>query len=396
MEINYEEILTEWCYRLPKGFPTIVDGKFGDDEEIIILNEILQEIGLKPLISTETNHIREAATEGAAFEEVIIAAWNNTKAPATHKISKDAGKKIVNELKRLGIKGEAASKLPTKGVEVTKEWSRFWEPESVPSATKTPKTDILIGNNRISIKMGAAQLMSGGQNESKATFYAALGSMKKTQDIVLKQIMQKLDLLTKGAVAKGSVESELKKGRDKFLSKANQVNNDVKVLLRTAFEQNPQFRLAFVREAMTGGTKFGTNSPAYAEYVLSSDSTGDKVHLFNATDASFLKKVANATDVTVRFKSTSVKRGQQKTGQYRYWTVVALGVKKLQEEFSKYEGQLLTEAILTNIYDKIKNYVRRVFAKIYDWLVSSIKNVIEFFDFEPQVDFNNEINFSNL
>jgi hypothetical protein len=49
MEINYEEILTEWCYRLPKGFPTIVDGKFGDDEEIIILNEILQERGMQPL-----------------------------------------------------------------------------------------------------------------------------------------------------------------------------------------------------------------------------------------------------------------------------------------------------------------------------------------------------------
>lgn len=54
MNIDYEEILLEWSYRLPKGFPTIVDGKFGSRDEVIILNQILEERGLQPMEVPET------------------------------------------------------------------------------------------------------------------------------------------------------------------------------------------------------------------------------------------------------------------------------------------------------------------------------------------------------
>ena len=159
--------------------------------------------------------IKEAVTEGAVFEEVIVAAWNGTPEPKTNSIAPGAGKNIVKYLKAQNITGESASKLATKGVEVTSDWSKFWLPESVPPTTKTPKTDILIGKNRISLKMGPAQLMSGGPNESKATFYAALKSMEKSgQDVdseLFKDIWSKISTLTKGAISKGKVEGELKK-----------------------------------------------------------------------------------------------------------------------------------------------------------------------------------------
>ena len=45
MQINFDDILAEWSYRLPKGFPTVVDGKFVDKAEVEILNEILHEVG---------------------------------------------------------------------------------------------------------------------------------------------------------------------------------------------------------------------------------------------------------------------------------------------------------------------------------------------------------------
>ncbi len=41
--ISWDDILTEWSYRLPKGYPTIVDGVFTEYEEVKILNEILEE-----------------------------------------------------------------------------------------------------------------------------------------------------------------------------------------------------------------------------------------------------------------------------------------------------------------------------------------------------------------
>ena len=37
-----------------------------------------------------------------------------------------------------------------------------------------PKTDIVVGKDRISVKTGDAQLMSGGRSEALATFYTEL------------------------------------------------------------------------------------------------------------------------------------------------------------------------------------------------------------------------------
>lgn len=343
-----------------------------------------------------TCYLKEDATEGAVFEEVIVSAWNGTTPPKTKNIPNDAGPKIVDYLKSKGITGKTASKLPTKGVEVTKEWSKFWLPEKVPSSTKTPKTDILIGSNRISLKMGAAQLMSGGVNESKATFYAALKSIGESDDALFNSIWQKMNNLTKGATAKGKVEGELKSGKDEFLKKANDINNEVKVLLKNAFATNDEFRKEFVREAMTGEKKFGENSKAYAEYILSSDPSGNNPHLYEATDEEFLSKVARKTDVTVRFKSTSIKSKGVKTGEYRYWTVVALGVKKLEEEIEQHNGVYLTEGIISGIFQRVKNYLIPIFQKVYEWLKMSVKNIIEFFELQPDVSFHNQIDFTKL
>jgi len=57
-KINWNDIMTEWCYRIPKGYPTVVDGVFTEYEEVKILNEILEEklgetIALPEVASTE-------------------------------------------------------------------------------------------------------------------------------------------------------------------------------------------------------------------------------------------------------------------------------------------------------------------------------------------------------
>lgn len=44
-----DDILLEWSYRCPKGYPTIVDGKFVDREEVTILNEILVQNNQLPI-----------------------------------------------------------------------------------------------------------------------------------------------------------------------------------------------------------------------------------------------------------------------------------------------------------------------------------------------------------
>ena len=53
------------------------------------------------------NYLNEDATEGAVFEEVIVAAWNGKPAPKTETIAPDAGKKIVKYLKSQSITGKS-------------------------------------------------------------------------------------------------------------------------------------------------------------------------------------------------------------------------------------------------------------------------------------------------
>lgn len=48
---DFAEIVEEWSYRLPKGYPTMVDGKFTEYEEVKILNEILKERGFGETVS---------------------------------------------------------------------------------------------------------------------------------------------------------------------------------------------------------------------------------------------------------------------------------------------------------------------------------------------------------
>lgn len=49
MHIDIDKILEDTCYKLPKGYPTIVNGVFTEREEIIIINEVLEAKGLPTL-----------------------------------------------------------------------------------------------------------------------------------------------------------------------------------------------------------------------------------------------------------------------------------------------------------------------------------------------------------
>ena len=71
------------------------------------------------------------------------------------------------------LKGVQAEQYGRAGARLTSFWKGYGATDT------TPKTDILIGNMRFSLKIGDAQLMSGGPAESMATFYAALENSDK-------------------------------------------------------------------------------------------------------------------------------------------------------------------------------------------------------------------------
>ncbi len=343
---------------------------------------------------------REHLTEGntsAAFEmeRVIVAAAGGPSFTAKDKkITPDAGDKIV---KTLNLKGKGA--MPKNSYDVTPEWSKHFA-KGVKGGTKTPKTDFLIGDKRISLKTGdGAQLMSGGKEEATATFYAAINSGK----IPIKGEIKKLESHFKGMLPattpemKGSAGDLVKNQKSDIVNKANEVHMQFKKDLRDVFKNNKDFAYAFTFEAMTGVQKFGRKGVGAAQYFLITDWDGDPCKIHDAfKEKAYVKKIAGQVVPEARFKSSSKKKMVSgvgtKTGFYNIYSAVGLGLTKMTEELDSLEGELLTEALLDKIkgvWTKFTTYLKKIFDQAVAWIGDSWDKLFQFLNLEPEVAFNN-------
>ena len=346
--------------------------------------------------SYKTFVLQEALTS-AAFEMeklIVSAAGGPAYTPRDKKISPDAGEKIIKDLK---LKGQGA--MPKDAYEVTSDWSQYF-PKGVKGGTKTPKTDFFVGKKRISLKTGdGAQLMSGGPDEATATFYAACKAGNIPIDGAIKTLEGYFSQMIGSTVpdVKGNAKQLVKSKESEIINKTNEIHLNFKKDLRDIFSNNAKFANAFTYEAMTGVEKFGKRSPAAAQYFLVTPWTGDPADIHNAfTDKDYVKKIAGRVRPEARFKSGSKKKMisgvTQKTGFYRIYSVVGLGLKKMQNEMLELEGELLTEAILDrikSIWNKFKTYIARAWESVKTWIGNSWQRLVQFLGLEPMMFFNN-------
>lgn len=375
----------------------------------------------------------EGKTEGAALEKYIVDQWNspNKKIVINNpKIDAEAPTKIVNFLKKKGLSG-TARKLATED-QLSSEWSSFFT-KGVKASTRTPKTDIIIGSSRISLKMGAAQLMSGGAPEAKATFFAAYAQVKGLKESVETEVTKEFKELEESMTRLGNPENaggetfKLQQNKDgttpqlkdlkgkpgsgeinksyaavkakkanaqqKMVAKMDTINNNVKKLLQNAFVANPKFGSAFVQEAITGEVKFGARSNSCAEYVLCSDITGTNSEYHKSKDPSFISHALSLSQPICRFKSTSSSKGTR-----NIWQVVAIVMGKydetMEECYNFSDGKVLTEGVLDWLrkkWSQFKSFVSNTWNSAYEWITSSAENLFSFFNVEPQMQFKNEI-----
>jgi len=332
----------------------------------------------------------EGRSRGEAMEHAIVTAVNGKEATQPG-IPKGAGTKVAKAT-RLSGKAEV---LGASQLEVSDIWSQYWPGGKVPASTKTPKTDIMVGRKKISLKTGdAAQLMSGGVNESTATFYAAVDRMgidPDTEGGIFKKIEDAVLSLAPASVAAGDLKGEIQKGKDKAVMRANAAHKILQKDLNSLFQSNPQFGFEFIYEAMTGEVKFGGNLGTCTHF-LTCEFDGENAHLIPVTNEQYVRKILKRTKVSVRFKTTSQKTGGKKTGAYKYWSVVGLVTNKLLEEIES-AGDLLTEGILSNIIQKVKDFAMRTWNKVKEWVSKSWQNLLDFLGFEPVVSFQNNISF---
>ena len=335
----------------------------------------------------------QGRSRGEAMEHAIVTAVNGKEKPQKG-IPKGAGKKVVDTLGSK-ISGKA-DVLGASQVEVSDLWSQYWPGGKVPSSTKTPKTDIMIGKKKISLKTGgAAQLMSGGKNESTATFYAAVDQLGIDPDEaggIYKKIENAILNLAPASVAAGPLKAEIAKGKDEAVNRADAAHKVLMGDMNKLFISNPKFAFEFCYEAMSGDVKFGKNMGACTHF-LTCDFDGEKAHLVPVSNSAYVNKVVKKTKVSVRFKSTSEKSGGSKTGRYKYWSAVGLVTNKLDEEIEA-AGDLLTEGILSNIISKVKAFAVNLWRKITVYISKSWTNLIDFLGLTPDVKFKNDIDFT--
>ena len=338
----------------------------------------------------KTYLVEAAASRGEEMEHHIVNAVNGDAPPkGKYDIPDDAGTHVKAFLAKKGVKGKGKV-LGDGNIQVSKEWSEFWPGGKVPASTKTPKTDFVIGSTRISLKAGdSAQLMSGGRNESVATFYTALHSVEGMQKDIVNKLTTMFEGLAPASLAKDKLGKEIKRGKDEMVMKANAAHKELMGELRSIFASSASFANAFAYEAMSGEVKFGPSSPGSCTHFLTTSFDGKKNKLTPVSNDAYVAKIAKQMKVSVRFKTSSEKKtvdGKKvKTGNYKYWSAVGLIVDKLEESFGEVEGQMLTEGVIMNIVNKVKDFVKKIFKKIKDYLQKSFYNVVQFLEAEPVV-----------
>jgi hypothetical protein len=90
--VDWDRILDEVSYKLPKGYPTIVDGVFTEREEIIIINEALVAEGLSTLPLPEATSpynqgVADSILASSAFKNLINIQKVDSSTPSKNKVS---------------------------------------------------------------------------------------------------------------------------------------------------------------------------------------------------------------------------------------------------------------------------------------------------------------------
>ena len=297
----------------------------------------------------------------------------------------EAGKRIAQDIKdyfKLGnnVKAEQYGRAKSG---LTSFWKQFGATDT------TPKTDILIGDKRLSLKIGMAQLMSGGKAESMATFNAAMEKSKIEESVQLKKVVTIFDNFVTASLAPSQLRPIIKSGSNELVNQGEDAHKTIMAELGTLFQTNEQFKIEFAREAMSGFMKYGEDSNAAAEFMVVSDHSGSSTKIKSVYDDAYCKQIADQMKLQARFKSSSRKIKGKKTGEYNFWSVISLIVDARLNE----EAEQLDENAFRRMLQKVKGKIGSYISKASQFVRGKISNVLKFFGAEPEVKVNNKVQF---
>ena len=325
----------------------------------------------------ENNGVKFNLSASGISPKVYKTVKNN---PVAMESGKLIAKKIANHFRNSSAKAEQYGRAKSK---LTSFWKSFGATDT------TPKTDILIGDKRLSLKIGLAQLMSGGRSESMATFYAALNSTPELrEDPQFIKVNEIFESFVKNTLAPSQLRPIIKSGENPVVNAAEIAHKDCMRELGILFQQSREFKIAFAREAMSGYEKYGSKSNSAAEFMVVASHDGSRVSIHSIDDDAYCEKIADKMRLQARFKTSSRKLKGVKTGEYNFWSVVSLIVDAMSAD-----KESIDEGLLDVMKTKIKKLAVKVISGVKNFLLKRVSNLFKFLGAEPEVKVNRNINF---
>jgi hypothetical protein len=245
--------------------------------------------------------------------------------------------------------------------------------------TKTPKTDMYIGGQRISLKKyGGSQLMSGGQAETLATLAAAYDNLPaKTKSSALDKSWNDLTKRIEKDFIKFKLPAGKRIGDYKSAINAG-VDDDLTNFVKDALERQtemtkalqdllstPEVNREVVREAMTGNQKFKDPLPI-ASHILKFDEDGKSNYI--EIDNKYVDYVASQTSFNISFKTGGTGKGA--------WTATKAIFKEAYEYAHK---ECLQEALFDRVVKGVKsgvNFLKNIVKKMLDFIWKKVKSLL--------------------
>jgi hypothetical protein len=141
--------------------------------------------------------------------------------------------------------------------------------------------------------------MSGKKGESRATFFAAIDLANIQSNDMINEIES---YLNKFIDSKDKLNVSQQKKSDnprQDVLEADTMHKQFTKFLTDKFNNNQEFRNAFIYEAMSGKKKFGDKEGTASHVLVFDDKKGINNKLNKVDDTSFIKKKASSTKVNV-------------------------------------------------------------------------------------------------
>ena len=382
---------------------------------------------------TFKSYLAEGSTEAAKEMEFVLvdAAGGDSGQNGVYKNLKPyAVKNGFEDPIELGKKILSNANISTRGttrMSVSAPVSKEWR-----GTNTTPKTDIIIGGEKISLKKGSSQIMSGGSDEALSTFEVAvkgIGGFDKGLNQLAKDIEQGIkDLMPSHVGTQMGGASIQKKGgtvyqktkskqgkiadvaagsfdKDKILKDGDDLNIRLKKQFSDLFAGNQEFKKHFVFEAMTGKVKFGGNEGTAESFLVVDFDGSANYHKVTSPNDPYVAKILPQVKPDVKFKSTAVMKKidgkDTKTGHYRFWSTVGLGynaaakaLKEVHDQVDNGELQYLSEGFFDAIkkaWNKFKTFLKTLFTKVKKYVTSSAQAMMDFLGIVPDITYTNKV-----